>query len=518
MKLKCNTLTHLFILSFAFLIYPSTQTNCQVSDSPRNLMSPAGTETDSSITILWDKPDIYKNVKEYEVYCNDKNVGTSHKINYTLKGLKPNSKYSIYIKARKENHELSGQSNSIEIKTKIESRVFNILDFGAKGDNTTLNTTAIQKAIDACTAGGTVYIPSGIFLSGALFLKSNMTLFIATGGTLKGSRNTKDYLPLIPSRFEGWEVNSFASLITAGKLDKSGPCNVSDIRIIGGGTIEGGGPALGAAMTAAEGSRTRGRLICLMNCENVSIEGLRILSSPCWTIHYTYCKNITCNGLTILNDSRNGDGIDPDSSIDSYIINCTFSTGDDCIAIKSGKNPEGNVIALPTINVRITDCIFIKGHSLAIGSEISGGVKNVFVQDCKIGALDNGIRIKTNKFRGGYVENVVVKDCDLLNILITTQYAPNNDGEAAPNLSVIKNLEFSNLNMAEASISKPAISIDGFDDPQHYFKDIVIKNIIVPKNATISVKYCNNVIFDNVLTNKGEKPAYSVESSTDIKY
>lgn len=509
--------TFLFITAFLFSICPFAFTNCQSIDSPKNLMSPIGTETDSTITLLWDKPNGYKNVKSYEIFCNELNVGSSARINYTIKGLKPSTTYAIYLKAKDAKGNLSQQGNTIQVKTKVQCKIFNVLDFGAKGDNITLNTKAIQHAIDACTAGGTVLIPSGNFLSGPLFLKSNMTLYIAANGVLRGSKNVNDYYPLIPTRFEGWEVKSFGSLITAGKIDKSGFYNITNLSICGEGTIEGGGQELGQSMIAAEGARSRGRLICLMNCENVNIQGLKILNSPCWTIHYTYCKNVTCNGLTIENKAHNGDGIDPDSSIDSYIINCSFSTGDDCIAIKSGKNPEGNIIAKPTINVRITDCIFIKGHSLAIGSELSGGVKNVFVQNCKIGALDNGVRIKTNKFRGGYVDSVVVKDCDLLKILITTRYTPNNDGEAAPELSKIGNMEFSNLNMTEAPTNKPVISIDGFEDPNYYFRNIVFKDVKLPEKASVSIKYCDNIQFENVLNGKGGRPIYTIEKSINIK-
>ncbi len=518
MKQTQFTFTRLFLLAFVSLVYSFSFASAQTVDSPRNLMSPAGTETDSTITLLWDKPNTYDNVKGYAVFAGEKLIGATNKTNYTVKGLRPNTAYSFYTKAKNSKGQFSKQSNNLEVSTKKQGKIFNILDFGAKGDEYTMNTKAIQKAIDDCTPGGTVYIPKGTFLSGALFLKSDMTLYIAAGGTLKGSEDINDYYPLIPTRFEGWEVKSFASLITAGKLDKSGQCNIKNLSICGEGTILGGGQKLGKAWTAAEGARARGRLICLMNCENINIQGLKILNSPCWTIHYTYSKNITMHDLTIVSTASNGDGIDPDSSIDSYIFNCSFSTGDDCIAIKSGKNPEGNVIDKPCVNVRVTDCVFIKGHSLAIGSELSGGVKNVFVQDCKIGALDNGLRIKTNKYRGGYVENVVVKDCDLLKILVTTHYAPNNDGEAAPDLSYIKNLEFSNLNMTEAPVKKPVISVDGFDDPEHYFKGLTFKNIKLPENATVSIIYCDNVLFDNVFTIKGAKPIYSVEKTTNIKY
>lgn len=486
---------------------------------PRNLISPTGTETDSTLTILWDKPLVYKDVIKYHIYLNNKMVGTSTRTNFRIKNLKPQKKYAVYIIAEKNNGSLSGKSNILKVRTRKKSNIFNILDFGAIGDGKTLNTKAIQNAIDACSSGGTVYIPSDTFLSGPLFLKSNLTLYVAKGGVLQGSSEYNVYYPLLKTRFEGWEVMSFASLLNAGKLDNKGPANVKNLSIRGEGTIQGGGGQMGREMRAKEGLRSRARLICLMNCENVDIQGLHIDNPPSWCIHYTYCKNVVLHDLTITSTADNGDGIDPDSSIDSYIFNCWFSTGDDCIAIKSGKNPEGNIIDKPTLNVRITDCVFEKGHSLAIGSEIAGGVRNVLVMDCKIGNLDNGFRIKTNKFRGGFIEDVTVRDCDLLKILVTTRYNPNNDGEAAKEITEVRNINFLNLNLTQANVNKPVIEILGFDAPEYYFQNLNFTDIKLPENGKISMKYSKKVNFKNVFIGETQnKPLYEVSNCEHVVY
>jgi polygalacturonase len=482
----------------------------------RNLIAPEGSITSTTVTLLWDKPKQYKDIVAYQIFKDGELAGTSTKANFTVENLEPEKKYQFYIKAQDKSGQLSTASHSIHAATKIAGKVFNILDYGAKGDGTTKNTKAIQQAIDACTSGGTVYIPTGTFLSGALHLKSNMTLYIADGGVLKGSTDTLDYLPVILNRFEGWELKTYASLINAGTLDRSGKYNVVNLSLRGKGTISGGGAKLSKAMVASRGMRGRGRLICIMNGRNIDIQGLNIENPPCWTTHYIYCNQVTLHDLHITSSGANGDGIDPDSSTDSYIFNCTISTDDDCIAIKSGKNPEGNVVNKPTKRVRITDCTFIKGAALAIGSEMSGGVSDVFIQDCKIGNLKNGLQIKTTKDRGGYVKNLVMRDCSILKITMVTNVNYNNDGAPAPKLAWFKDMEFTNLDMTGAKANETLMDINGFPDEQHYTRHITFTNIKLPQGAKIKIKNCDNVIFKNVADINGTKPAYLVSESNNI--
>jgi len=505
------------VFSLATLFFFASQSLAAGVERPVNLMVPPGSETETSITLLWDKPCNYGNITGYNIYKNGYLFATVIKTNFTVKDLLPNTYYSFYIKARYPGGHLSKASNTVKKTTKSKGKIFNILAYGAKDDGITKNTEAIQKAINACSPDGTVYIPRGIFLSGALFLKSNMTLLIAAGGVLKGSTDIKDYYPLIHNRFEGWELNTFASLLTAGTMEKSGPYNVTNLTIRGEGKISGGGLLLGEAMIAAEGMRGRGRLICIMNGQNINIQGLVIENSPCWTIHYIYSNNVTCHDLTISSTVNNGDGIDPDSSTDSYIFNCSFSTEDDCIAIKSGKNPEGFYIAKPTENIRITDCNFIKGHGVSIGSEMSGGVKNVIVRDCEIGNLLYGVQIKGTKERGGIVEKILIKDCNLLKITIITNVSYNKDGAPAPDIPYFRDMEFSNLNMANADTKEDVISINGFSDTKHYTRNILLKNIKLPESSNISVKNCDHVTFDHVLSVSGKEPIYTINNSLNIK-
>lgn len=482
-----------------------------------HLLIAPGTVTENSVTLLWDK-QYGKDGLVYEILLNDKTIASTSKTNYTVADLLPGTLYTVKLVIKQDVDKGAKASDMLRFKTALKGKIYNILDYGAKND-TTKNTHAIQAPIDACTAGGTVYIPQGTFISGALFLKSNMTLYIEKGGVLKGSIAVEDYLPMILNRFEGWEMKTYASLLNAGTLNRNGTYHVKNLRITGGGTISGGGRRLGDAMVKANGMRSRGRLVCLMNCQDVSLSNLTVTEPPSWTIHYIYSNNITCSNLNIVTYGiRNGDGIDPDSSTDSYIFNCTFDTGDDCIAIKSGKNPEGFLVAKPTKNVRITDCDFTRGHGISIGSEMSGGVSDVLVQDCKAGALIHGMQIKGTKERGGYVRNVTVTDCQLLQITVFSAVNYNNDGDAAPVPPIFENFVFKNIDLSHASLKEPVIDINGFKDAAHKLKNVTFTNIAMPDDGKVMVKDADGVRFTNMTSPSGAKPDYSVTNSTAVSY
>ena len=482
-----------------------------------HLLIAPGTLTENSVALLWDKQ--YATSKlSYQILLNGKVVGSTDRSNYVITGLSPNTLYSVGVKTKQR---VSGNkyANTLKFKTAPKGKLYNILDFGARSEPGFKNTKAIQAAIDACTTGGTVNIPKGTFTSGALFLKSNMTLYLEKDAILKGSTATEDYLPMILNRFEGWELKTYASLLNAGTLNRDGSYNVRDLRITGEGTIMGGGKALGDAMTKTNGIRSRGRLICLMNCQDVCISGLTITQPPCWTIHYIYSDNVTCQDLNIItNGIPNGDGIDPDSSTDSYIFNCSFDTGDDCIAIKSGKNPEGFFIAKPTKNVRVTNCDFKRGHGISIGSEMSGGVSDVLVQDCKAGNLLHGMQIKGTKDRGGYVRNVTVIDCELLQITIFSAVNYNNDGAPAPKVPAFENFTFKNIDMSEASTKEPVIDINGFKEEGHRLRNVTFSHIAVPDNSKVVINNAEKIKFIEVTSASRTKPDYVVTNSEEINY
>lgn len=169
-------------------------------------------------------------------------------------------------------------------------------------------------------------------------------------------------------------------------------------------------------------------------------------------------------------------------------------------------------------NVRITHCDFIRGHGISIGSEMSGGVSDVLVQDCSAGALLHGMQIKATKDRGGYVRNVTVTDCQLLKITIFSAVNYNNDGAPAPEVPTFENFVFRNVDLSKASVKDPVININGFKDPAHRLKNVSFSNILLPENAKVVINDAEKVKFTEVKSASGAKPGYNATNSTDIIY
>lgn len=304
-------------------------------------------------------------------------------------------------------------------------RDFDIAKFGAKPDADA--SAAIAQAIDACSkaGGGRVVIPRGVFLTGPIHLKSNVNLHVAEGATLKFSTNTKDY-PNVFTRFEGTECMNYSPLIYAFEQ--------SNIAVSGKGTLDGqasrenwwGWKSSGQTDRKAlvematknvpveqrvfgQGHGLRPNFLQPYRCQNVLVEGITIVNSPMWEIHPVLSKNITVRDVTIDSHGPNNDGCNPECSTDIHVHGCTFSTGDDCMAIKSGRNDDGRRVNRPTDGLVIENCTMKDGHGgVSIGSETSGGIRNVIVRNCKMSSpnLERALRIKSNSYRGGVIENI----------------------------------------------------------------------------------------------------------------
>jgi polygalacturonase len=272
---------------------------------------------------------------------------------------------------------------------------FNVQDFGATGNGTTPDTAAIQKALDACAAagGGTVLLPVGDYLIGSLSIGNNTTLRMEGRVNLIGSANIADY-PLEQVRFEGEFVSGHRALLSAR--------NASNVTIAGHGFI------FGPPISVSRLREPRGPvLIEFTGCTNVTLDGFTTQYERLWSIHPLFCQKFVARNLTIRSVGLNGDGIDVDSCQDVMIDHCDINTGDDAISLKSGRGQSAIRNGQPTDNVTIRNCTLVSSiyAALGIGSELSGGIRNVHLENCTMSGFQNGIFFKSREGRGGFIEN-----------------------------------------------------------------------------------------------------------------
>ena len=350
---------------------------------------------------------------------------------------------------------------------KFPSRDFNVMQFGAVANTGTESSDAIAKAIGACSAagGGRVVIPSGEFLTGPIHLKSRVNLYVSQGAVLKFVTDASKYLPVVYTRWEGTELMNYSPLIYAFEQE--------DIAVTGPGTLDGQADQthwwnwrttaarqklmdLGAKGTPVsdrifgDGSNLRPNFIQPYRCRNVLIEGITIHNSPMWEIHPVLSTNVTVRGVNISSHGPNNDGCDPESCRDVLIERCTFDTGDDCIALKSGRNDDGRRVGVPVENVIVRECTMKDGHGgVVIGSEISGGARNVFAERCQMDSphLDRALRIKTNSVRGGVIEHIYMRDVEVGQVadaVVTIDFTYE-EGDKGTHPPVVRDVEVRNV-------------------------------------------------------------------------
>lgn len=321
---------------------------------------------------------------------------------------------------------------------------------------------ALQRTIDkvAKGGGGRVVIPPGEwFIKGPIRLESDIELHVPQGSQLIFSEDPNDYLPVTLTRWEGVEAYTISSLIYAR--------SARDIAITGEGTISGNGAlARRSGMTQSgfdqdklramgdEGVPTSERifgeghilppsLIQFQDCESALVEGVRIIDMPFWGLHILYCSDVTIRGVSVDSMFSNNDGVDIDSSRRVLVEDCSFITGDDCVAIKSGRDADGRRVGRPSEDIVVRNCHMKVGSSggVAIGSEMSGGVRNVYVLRCKMDRVGGALNIKSNPDRGGYVERirmakVSIEECDTV-FGVTTKYHSYRGGRFNPRIKDI---------------------------------------------------------------------------------
>ena len=329
------------------------------------------------------------------------------------------------------------------VPPRFPDREVDITRYGARDQASFDNTDAIRRAIEACNAagGGRVVVPAGRFVTGPVHLRSNVNLHLSRGATLAFTPDATKYLPPVLTRFEGTELIGLSPLIYAyeqvnvgvsgeGTLDgqaneqywwpwkgvaefgwKQGMPNYNAARQRLLAMAEQGTPV--AQRTFAADAYFRPQFVQPYRCRNVLIENVTIVNSPMWEIHPVLCSNVTVRGVKIMTHGPNNDGCDPESCRDVLIEHCAFDTGDDCIAIKSGRNADGRRINVPSENIVVRNCEMRDGHGgVTVGSEISGGCRNVFAYDCRMDSprLDRALRLKNNAMRGGLLHDIYMKD------------------------------------------------------------------------------------------------------------
>ncbi len=453
---------------------------------------------------------------------------------------------------------------------------FNIVDYGAISNGKFLNTGVINSTIDLCSKnnGGVVLIPKGVWLTGPVVLKDNVNIHLEGGALLQFSGDRSLY-PLLENFYEG-KKNPRCQNPISGK-------NLKNIAITGKGVIDGDGGAWRQIkkdkLTEKQWKETvagggfvynekiwypsesyyegeqlvrsgkvdydnvnalkqykdffRPQLINLIQCENILLDGPTFQNSPSWNIHPLLCKNITVRNINVRNPwfAQNGDGIDLESCKYGIIENCTFDVGDDAICIKSGKDKQGRDIGVPTECVIVRNCIVYHGHGgFVIGSEMSGGVKNMYVENCTFLGTDCGLRFKSTRGRGGVVENIYIKGVRMTNIptdaiRFNLYYGGKIKEDENGNIIGVKTLPVSEetpcfRNFVFEDIQcfnvEKAITINGI--PEMPVQNIIIKNSKIVSNEGVLIRYAKGIELEGLSLDVNKPESVIIQNSDDVKF
>lgn len=498
-----------------------------------------------------DNKTCYFTDQNYSLYVNDHFKEMIKTNIFTISKLKPNTCYEVKIVSEDKKNE-----KIYRLSTADESAVLNVKEFGAIGDGRHLDTAAFQGAIAAAPKGSRIVVPAGIYRCTSIFLKSHMTLELEEGAVILGHHERAHY-PILPAKlydvdekekdclafWEGEAAASYASLITG--------VGLKDVKILGSGTIDANA---GASDWWVDPKTKRGawrpRTIYFINCSHMIVEGIHIKNSPSWTVHPVRCQYTKFINISIENpkESPNTDGINPESCYEIEILGVQFSLGDDCVAIKSGKFPLAPQKVIPSENITIRNCLMRYGHgAVVIGSEMSGGVKNVWVERCFFMHTDRGIRIKTRRGRGstGIIDHIHVENIKMDGVLtpfaINSFYFCDSDGkteyvwskeklpkdERTPFIGVLsfENIQCMNTEVCAAfiyglpeekiqSLTFKNIHIDYKDDAQADFPEMLSFQEKLMKAGFI-VKNVEKLRLENVSINNAIGKALDLEAIED---
>jgi exo-poly-alpha-galacturonosidase len=555
---------------------------------PQNVQVPALAYDEKSITLVWGKPEVYDNIVNYNIYMNGKLVGTANDNktspakpyidnfyadssnqdaqgitmhNYTVTGLKPSTSYTFTVRALDKAGRESLASKAVTQVTTAVPKVFNIVDYGAVGDGITSNTKAIQAAIDACTTGGKVVVPAGVFKTGAIWLKSDMTLEISKDATLLATENAAEYvygnLPYMYST-----DTRFYSLINAHTFDFG---SMSNIRIVGEGTIDGNGwkqigvdkedpslpvyasplnakgqsdlnevlkvgitakttveRAVGMGMTLKAVYPRRPSLVNFRGVNNVYYNGITVVNPANHTLMNANCNNVTVNGVIFKTyDCNNGDGIEFSHGTGLTVVNCFFDTGDDGMNFAAGQGAVGNKEE-PTQNAWIFNNYFHQGHgAIVTGSHTAAWIQNILAEDNIMNGVDVGLRCKTNGPTGGGSRNIVFRDNALKNIqlqafIFTSAYSDPNavmEFEPAAQPGRFKDIRVQNCTID--GTGKASIEVAG--NANGYHENINFENVRFLHANPAQIDYMKNSSFKNVVFDNTTQP-WNITNSNGLTF
>jgi polygalacturonase len=416
------------------------------------------------------------------------------------------------------------------------NRLYDIRGFGAVDDGLALNTESIRQAIEAChrEGGGVVCIPPGTWLTGPIHLRGNVNLRLEEGARLRFSTCFSDYLPVVFTRWEGVECYNYSPLIYARDCE--------NVAVSGRGTLDGQGQAWwhwkklqqAAAKTlydaefngvpvdqrifGTEAAALRPQFLQTVRCRNVLVEGVTFVNGPMWTVHPVYCENVFVRDIHVRSDGPNTDGLNPDSCRNVVVEDCSFHTGDDCIAINSGMNEDGWRVATPCENIVIRGCTMSEGHgAVAIGSGMSGGVRNVYVHDCRVTAGDQGIRLKSMRGRGGSVEKVHFERIQMADlrqeaIVLNMFYGSSTAASRSDAPPAFRDIRIKDITCKHAGV---AAAIRGL--PERPVERVVLQDLRLDAIEGIHCQDAVDLTFKNVRGTIQKEPHFSCSSVLGLK-
>ncbi|MBP9031180.1 MAG: glycoside hydrolase family 28 protein [Dysgonomonadaceae bacterium] len=474
--------------------------------------------------------------------------------------------------------DLSFEMPRIEIPVFPKYRV-NLLDFGGKSDGITLNTEAFEKAMQDLSqkGGGTLVVPKGIWFTGPIVFRSNINLHLEKGALILFSPDF-DLYPLVKTVFEGLDTRRCQSPISGrnleniaitgeGSINGSGeawrPLKKNKVTeshwkkvVASGGVVKGNSwyPSEGALKGAEMSDMNvpasnlseeewleikdflRPVMVNFIECKNVYLQGVLFENSPAWNIHPLMCENVIIDGIFARNPAyaQNGDGLDLESCVNSIIVNSLFDVGDDGICIKSGKDEQGRLRGRPTENVIVDNCKVFQGHGgFVVGSEMSGGVRNISVSNCQFLGTDVGLRFKSRRGRGGIVENIYISDIYMFNILtdsflfdlfyggrsaseaLEEGYTGADDEKLYPvteETPVFRNIFVKSLVSRNA---RRAMFFNGL--PEMNIENIRLENAFITARYGAELSEAKDIVFDNVTVIAEEGPFYILNNVKNFK-